>query len=65
MLKRSSALVFLLLAGCATNPVSGKSELSLVSESQEIQMGQQGAEEAKATYGLVDNPALQQYVSSI
>src|SRR5574338_509596 len=28
-------------------------------------MGQQAAEEAKATYGLVDNPALQQYVSSV
>lgn len=65
MLKRSSALVLLLFAGCATNPVSGKSELALVSEAQEIQMGQQGAQDAKATYGLVDNPALQQYVSSI
>jgi len=65
VLKRSFALVILLLAGCATNPVTGKSELALVSESQEIQMGQQAAEEAKATYGLVDNPALQQYVSSI
>lgn len=27
------------LAGCATNPVTGKSELMLVSESQEVQMG--------------------------
>ena len=65
MFKRSLVLVPLLLAGCATNPVTGKSELSLVSESQEIQMGQQGAEEAKAAYGLVDDPALQKYVSSI
>ena len=65
MLKRSSALVLLLLAGCATNPVSGKSELALVSEAQEIQMGQQGAEQAKAAYGLVANTALPQYVSRI
>lgn len=65
MLNRSLVLVPLLLAGCATNPVTGKSELSLVSEEQEIQMGQQGAEEAKAAYGLVDDPALQKYVSSI
>ena len=65
MFKRSFVLVPLLLAGCATNPVTGKSELSLVSEEQEIQMGQQGAEEAKAAYGLVDDPALQKYVSSI
>ena len=65
MFKRSFVLVPLLLAGCATNPVTGKSELSLVSKEQEIQMGQQGAEEAKAAYGLVDDPALQKYVSSI
>ena len=65
MFKRSFALALLLLAGCATNPVTGKSEISLVSEQQEIQMGQQGAEEAKAAYGLVDDPALQKYVSSI
>lgn len=65
MLERSSALLLLMFAGCATNPVSGKSELSLVSESQEIQMGQQGAKEAIAAYGLVDDPALQKYVSSI
>ena len=58
MLERSSALLLLMFAGCATNPVSGKSELSLVSESQETQMGQQGAKEAIAAYGLVDDPAL-------
>ena len=46
MFKRSLVLVPLLLAGCATNPVTGKSEISLVSEQQEIQMGQQGAEQA-------------------
>ena len=31
--------VLLLLAGCAVNPVTGKRELSLVSEAQEIQIG--------------------------
>ena len=30
----------LMVAACATNPVTGKRELSLVSEQQEIQMGQ-------------------------
>ena len=29
------------VAGCARNPATGKNELMLVSESQEIQMGQQ------------------------
>ncbi len=65
MLKRSLVLASLLLAACATNPVTGKSELSLISESQEIQMGQQAAEQAKAAYGLVDDAALQKYVSSV
>lgn len=35
------ACLFLVLAGCATNPVTGKSELMLVSEEQEIQMGKE------------------------
>ena len=30
-----------LLAGCATNPVTGKSELMLITEEQEIQMGEE------------------------
>ncbi len=65
MLKWTLVPGLLLLAACATNPVTGKSELALVSEAQEIQMGQQAAEEAKAAYGVVDDAALQQYVSSI
>ncbi len=54
-----------LAVSCATNPVTGKSELALVSESQEIQMGQQGAEEVRQTIGLYNDPQLQSYVSSI
>jgi predicted Zn-dependent protease len=52
-------------AGCARNPVTGDLQLALVSEAQEIQMGQQAAEEVKQTMGLVEDPALQQYVSGI
>src|SRR5690606_27940952 len=40
-------------------------ELALVSEAQEIEMGKQYAEEVKASIGLVDDPALQAYVSRI
>ena len=36
---------------CARNPVTGKNELSLVSESQEIQMGKQAAQEVAQTIG--------------
>ena len=53
------------LAACATNPVTGRSELSLISEEQEVQMGQQGAQQVVQTMGLVDNQGLQQYVQEI
>lgn len=35
------ALMFLLLGACAVNPVTGKTELMMVSTAQEIEMGQQ------------------------
>jgi predicted Zn-dependent protease len=50
---------------CATNPVSGKRELALISESQEIEMGRQGAAEVTATIGLYANGTLQGYVNRI
>ncbi|MBW3630919.1 MAG: M48 family metalloprotease [Gemmatimonadetes bacterium] len=53
------------LTACATNPVTGRRQLALVSESQEIQMGQQAAQEVRTSIGLVENPALQAYVQRI
>jgi predicted Zn-dependent protease len=55
----------LLLTTCATNPVTGKSELALVSEAQEIEMGKQGAAEVAQTIGLYPDPAVQAYVSRL
>jgi predicted Zn-dependent protease len=54
-----------LVAACATNPVTGKSELSLVSEQQEIQMGQQGAQQVAQEVGLIKDQTLQNYVQSV
>ncbi|HEU4800432.1 MAG TPA: M48 family metalloprotease [Gemmatimonadales bacterium] len=62
---RTIGIALVLVAACATNPVTGRSELALVSEAQEIEMGKQYAEEVKASIGLVDDPALQAYVSRI
>ena len=63
---RWSGLLSLAVAvGCATNPVTGKRELSLVSESQEIAMGQQGAAEVRQSMGVVNDDALRQYVKTI
>jgi len=53
------------LASCARNPVTGKNEISLVSESQEIQMGQQAAQEVEQSIGFVEDPELQAYVAGI
>jgi predicted Zn-dependent protease len=63
-------LVPTLIAGsavgsCARNPVTGKSELSLVSESQEIQMGQEAAKEVAQTIGIYKDQQLNDYVAGI
>jgi predicted Zn-dependent protease len=50
---------------CAINPVTGKREFTLVSESQEIELGKGAAEEVAQSIGLYDNPQLQRYVSQL
>ncbi|HSK20882.1 MAG TPA: M48 family metalloprotease [Longimicrobiales bacterium] len=54
-----------LSSGCATNPVTGERQLALISESQEIQMGQEAAVQAAQSIGLVEDAALQSYVARI
>lgn len=51
--------------GCARNPVTGKSELSLVSESQEIQMGQEASKEVAQSIGLYNDSRVQDYVAQL
>ena len=48
-----------------TNPATGQRSLSLISESQEIEMGRQAAEDVNRTIGLVEDRELQSYVSRI
>ena len=64
---RSAATLMagLVLSTCATNPVTGKKELSFVSESQEIQMGKENAAAVKQQMGVYPDSAVQKYVSSI
>jgi predicted Zn-dependent protease len=54
-----------LLAGCSRNPATGHRELMLVSESQEVQMGQEYDKEVVASIGLYPDPALQNYVQEL
>jgi predicted Zn-dependent protease len=48
---------------CATNPVTGRREISLMSEAQEVQIGQQADVEIRQAMPPYDDPELQQYVS--
>ncbi len=61
------ALAFALAGttGCATNPVTGRSELSLVSADQELKIGSEGHTAILSEYGLYDDPRAQAYVDSI
>src|SRR6476661_1061898 len=68
MIRRRTVLLGAALAvalACARNPVTGQNEISLVSESQEIEMGKQSAQEVAQTMGFVNNAGLQSYVSAI
>ena len=59
------AALALFAAGCATNPVTGRSEFSLVSADQEKQIGQQGYPATIAEYGKYDDERLAAYVDSV
>lgn len=54
-----------ILAACATNPVTGKRQMSLLSEAEEIAIGQQQDAEIRREMGVYDDPALQRYVNDI
>jgi predicted Zn-dependent protease len=54
------------LFGCATNPVTGQSQLMLVSEENEIQIDKQNApHQFSADYGIIQDPALSRYVQEL
>jgi predicted Zn-dependent protease len=54
-----------LVAACATNPVTGRRELSFMSEAQEISIAQEADPQIKQEMGVYNDPNLQQYVSDI
>jgi predicted Zn-dependent protease len=57
--------LLLALGACATNPATGKKQLSLVSKDQEVQLGQQGAEQVRQSIGLYPDPKAQAYVEAV
>jgi len=59
------SLFALLTPSCATNPVTGRREISLVSGAQEEQIGREGLPAVIAEYGRYDVPAVQALVDSV
>ena len=48
---------------CAVNPVTGKKELSLMSEEKEIALGKQSDPSIVASFGLYDAPKIQAFIN--
>jgi predicted Zn-dependent protease len=56
-------LIYLLCNSCAKNPVTGRRDFMLLSEGQEVAMGQQSDPEIKSFFGVYEDPKLQQFIS--
>lgn len=63
ILNSCCAGLLLLAAACATNPVTGKKEVMLVSEGQELAMGQQSDPAVVAQFGLYPDDKLQKFIN--
>ena len=57
-------LVCLFAASCAVNPVTGKKELSLISEQQELAIGKETDAEVRGQYGVYADDRLTAYVTT-
>jgi predicted Zn-dependent protease len=58
-------LPFLLLGGCATNPVTGGKDVVTISEQKEIEIGRQMHPQILKQYGRFEDEQLQMYVNDI
>jgi predicted Zn-dependent protease len=60
-----SIILPLIMASCATNPVTHKREIMLFSDQDEIAMGKQGHEAVLVQFGTYDDPSLQNYIEEV
>src|SRR6187399_515887 len=60
-----SLIAVTLFNGCAKNPVSGKKELVLMTEEQEIAMGKEADPQVISEFGLYEDKALQDYLNQV
>lgn len=58
-------LLLLLIGGCATNPVTGKPNVVLMSESQEVDLGKKTHADVLKQYAVYDNPEIQALVEQL
>ena len=66
MRKAALALSLVLLAACSTNPATGKRQFNIVSEGQEIGIGQQAHPEIIRQFGVYDEkPELNRLVNDV
>lgn len=61
----AGCVLLLLLQACAVNPVTGRRQLMLYSEQDEIAMGKQTHEQIQQQYGFYNDPQLNAYVIRI
>src|SRR5436190_22504597 len=55
----------LMAAACATNPVTGKRQISFMNEDQEIRTGQEMDAEVRRQMGIYQDEALQKYIEDV
>ena len=68
MLRKSTCLIFsvcVIAAACATNPVTGKRQVSLMSEAEELAVGQQQDAEIRREMGVYNDSNLQRYIQDV
>ena len=61
----AALVVLATVGGCATNPVTGGTDMVTMSEAQEIELGRKMHPQILQQYGRFDDEQLQQYVSEV
>ncbi|MDH3553748.1 MAG: M48 family metalloprotease [Gammaproteobacteria bacterium] len=58
-------IALLVVAGCSVNPVTGRSELVLMSTQQEMEIGRQEAAKVSTTIGLIETAPIVSYIDQV
>jgi predicted Zn-dependent protease len=61
----TAGALLMVVAACSTNPATGKRQIALISEQQEIAMGLEADKQIEAQMGLYPDERLQSYVAGL